>query len=411
VLLHNARLADGRITSLRVCGDTVDDIGDHLVAQDGEVTDDLRGWLVVAAPAEPHAHLDKAFLAERVPNATGDLMGAIRAMDAAHLTLTVADIVERAERAARLLAANGVTAIRSHADLIAPHGLRSVEALITVRDRVRDVVDLQVCPLVGWPTIGPEGAQARALARAAIDMGVDLIGSCPHLETDDRAATDVIIEIAGEACLPLDLHTDETLDPHALGIEYLADRILTSGFAQPVAASHCVSLGVQPLDVQQRVAERVAEAGIAVIALPQTNLFLQGRQHQQAMPRAVTAVQALQQAGVIVAAGGDNLQDPFNPLGRGDPCETAGLMIATAHLLPDAAWDTVSTQARRAMGLAPAGPAVGHRADLLAINAGSTREAIAFGPAQRRTMRAGVWVDNSHSGNKAGDRPGYGQGE
>ena len=36
-----------------------------------------NGWLVLPAFAEPHAHLDKAFLAERIENPTGDLMGAI----------------------------------------------------------------------------------------------------------------------------------------------------------------------------------------------------------------------------------------------------------------------------------------------------------------------------------------------
>lgn len=392
MLLHNATLPDGRHTSIRVCNDTIDAVAPDLVAQPGEAVDDLHGWLVLPAPCEPHAHLDKAFLAERVPNPTGDLMGAILAMDEAHHTMTVPDIVERAERAARLLASNGVTAIRSHADLIAPHGLRSVEALILVRDRLRGLVDIQVCPLVGWPTIGPEGAEARALARAAVEMGADLIGSCPHLETDDRAATDVILDIAGEAGLAVDLHTDETLDPHANGLEYLAQRVMAIGFPHAVTASHCVSLGVQPLDTQQRIAEQVAAAGIAVVALPQTNLFLQGRQHQQAMPRAVTAVHALHAAGVVVAAGGDNLQDPFNPLGRGDPCETAGLMIATTHLLPDAAWTSVSTASRRAMGLPTAGVAPGDRADLLVVDAASTREAIAYGPPARRTMRAGVWT-------------------
>ena len=73
---------------------------------------------------------------------------------------------------------------------------------------------------------------------------------------------------------------------------------------------------MQPPERQRAIAEAVAAAGIAVVALPATNLFLQGRDHQQAMPRGLTAVRALLEAGVVVAAGADNLQDPFNPLGR-----------------------------------------------------------------------------------------------
>ena len=90
-----------------------------------------------------------------------------------------------------------------------------------------------------------------------------------------------------------------------------------------MTASHCVSLGMQPVERAAGDAEAVAAAGIAVVALPATNLYLQGRDHQQAMPRGLTAVRALLDAGVTVAAGADNLQDPFNPMGRACPFETA----------------------------------------------------------------------------------------
>jgi cytosine deaminase len=405
MLLRNVTLADGTRTSVRVCTDVVDAVSDGLTAQPGEVVDDLEGWLVLPAAVEPHAHLDKAFLAERVVNRTGDLMGAIRAVDEIDAALTIDDVVDRSRRAALLLASNGVTAIRSHADMHGPSGTRSVAALLRVRELVADVVDLQVCPLLGWPTIGAAGARVRDLAREAVAMGADIIGCCPHLEEDPEEATDVILELAGELGVAIDLHSDETLDPHVLAVEYLAERVVATGFEYAVTASHCVSLGVQPEAVQRRVADKLAVAGVSVIALPQTNLFLQGRDHQAAMPRGVTAVRALREAGVVVAAGGDNLQDPFNPLGRGDPCETAGLMIATAHLLPDDAWASVSTEARRVLGLPRADVQPGARADLVAVAAGTVREAIAFGPSQRRTMRAGSWIDaaadNSYSRHSA----------
>ena len=97
----------------------------------------------------------------------------------------------------------------------------------------------------------------------------------------------------------------------------------------------------------------MAAAGISVVALPITNLYLQGRDHQQAMPRAVTAVKALQEAGVNVAAGADNLQDPFNPFGRACPLETAGLTTLTTHVLPVDAWRMVTDAGRIALGETP----------------------------------------------------------
>ncbi|MCB0999354.1 MAG: amidohydrolase family protein [Acidimicrobiales bacterium] len=348
-----------------------------------------RGWLVLPAFAEPHAHLDKAFLAERVDNPTGDLMGAIEAMVAYSPHITFDDIVERAERAALLMLANGTTAIRTHADLMADKGLRNVEALLTVRDRLAHLVDIEVVVLCGWPSCGEVGKVHRDLLREALAMGADLAGGCPHLEDDGVEATDLFLEIAAEAGRPIDLHTDETLDPAKLFLDHLSTRVVEMGFEHAVTASHCCSLAMQPDDVQRRVADQVASAGIHVVALPHTNLFLQGRDHQQAMPRGLTAVKALRAAGANVAAGADNLQDPFNPVGRGDPLETAGLMIMAAHLLPHEALASISDAPRRMMGLAPADPAAG---DLVAVRATTVRDAIAFGPAERIVLRRGRLV-------------------
>ena len=113
----------------------------------------------------------------------------------------------------RLLLANGCTAIRTHADLTVEGGLTSVEALIDVRDRLHAEVEIQVAALCAWPSIGADGADQRALLREAIAMGIDVVGGCPHLETDPVAANDNFLTMAAEAGLPVDLHTDETLDP------------------------------------------------------------------------------------------------------------------------------------------------------------------------------------------------------
>lgn len=389
MLLLDATLADGTVTSVRVEGERVVALGSGLTAHPGEACVDLTGRLLLGAFAEPHAHLDKAFLAERITNETGDLLGAIRAMGASRHLLSVPDIVERAERAARLLASNGCSVIRTHADTTPDHGLRSVEALLEVRRRVADVVDLQIVALTGWPVTGLAGADSRALLREAMAMGADIVGGCPHLDDDPGGANEVLLGIAADVERPVDLHTDETLDPAILALADLADRVTRSGFSFGVTASHCVSLGVQPEAVQHRVAEAVAAAGIGVVALPQTNLFLQGRDHPRAMPRGVTAVTALQQAGAGVCAGADNLQDPFNPLGRGDPLEIAGLMIATCHLLPDDALQMVSGHAHGVLGMSAPGVRPGSVADLVAVPAATVREAIAFGPSGRQVWRRG----------------------
>ncbi len=403
MLLRNARLADGRSVDVRVCLDTVDAVEPSLPAAPGEEVVDLGGRLLLPAPAEPHAHLDKAFLAERFENPTGDLIGAVTAMEANRHLITVPDIAERAERAVRLMVANGVTAIRTHADTTLDNGLRSVEALIGVRDRLRDLCDIQVVALTGWTIKGGQASETLGLLRDAVAMGVDVIGGCPHLDESIEAATDHLMEIAAAAGLPMDLHTDETLDPHAMGLEYLARRVIATGFEPLVTASHCVSLGMQPEAVQRRVAEVVAEARVSVVALPHTNLYLQARNWPVAPPRGLTALHVLRAASVNLCAGADNLQDPFNLVGKGDPLETAALMVMAGHLLPADAYEICSTTVRSALGLPAVAIAAGSPAELMAVPAGSVREAVAFQPAGRITIHKGRIVHNGvhnvvHSG-------------
>lgn len=388
-LLRRATLADGSITDVRLLDDSIAEVGDLVAGPEDHVVE-LEGHMLLPAGVEPHAHLDKAFLADMVQNETGDLYGAIEAMRQARPLFNVPETVARATRAARLLAANGITTVRTHADTTVDHGLTSIEALAKVREEVADLIDIEIVALCGWPVTGTIGAPQRELLRTALAAGADAVGGCPHLdEAGTRASTEVFLEIAGEAGVPIDLHTDETLQADVLGLAELAELVLASGFDQRVTASHCVSLSMQDEQRQRDVADTVAAAGISVVALPATNLYLQGREHQQAMPRGVTAVSALLAAGVNVCAGADNLQDPFNPYGRACPFETAALTTLTTHVSPAMAWSMVTDNARIALGRPPVAIAPGHPAELVAVPGSSLRQVIAFGPPDRKVWHRG----------------------
>ncbi len=387
MLLRGATLEDGSTADVRLTGERISAVAPALAPVDDEQVIELAGYLLLPAPAEPHAHLDKALTADRVPNLTGDLMGAIEAWTAYRPHLTIDDIVERATRAALRLLANGATAIRTHVDVAANVGLVGIEALLQVKAALTDRVDLQLVALVGPPVGGPAGAEHRALLRAAMDLGADVVGGCPHIDPDPLGCLRACLDVAVDVGRPIDLHTDETLDPARLDVRDFAAAV--AGFEHGATASHCVSLGMQDVRTQAVVAQEIAVAGMAVVTLPQTNLFLQGRHHPVAMPRGLTALRPLREAGVTLAAGGDNLQDPFNLVGRGDPLEAASLLIAAGHLLPDEAYGAVSAASRAAIGLPPVSIVPGAPAELLAVRAASVREAIAFGPADRIVIHRG----------------------
>lgn len=390
----NARLADSRVVDIDVQDGVITRIGGPSSAplRPDEHIVDLRGRLVLPAFAEPHTHLDKALLSERIVNPTNDLMGAIRALEANRDSITRADIVERATRAATRFASNGVSVLRTHADTMSDNGLESVEALLEVKRRCSSFIDIEVAMLLAWPVVGAEGAAHRELAEEAVRIGVDVVGGCPHLDDHPEEAVEYFLGLAERHRLPLDLHADENLRPTSRDLRVLAERMLATRPRVRANASHCVSLSTQNEREQRETARLVSEAEISVTALPMTNLFLQARDLVVAQPRGITPVNLLRSEGVIVCAGADNVQDPFNPLGKADPLETASFMVVAGHVEPEFAVDSVCANSLQAMGRTPVAIEAGRVADFVALDAATSRQAVADQPANRVVIHRGEIV-------------------
>lgn len=381
LLLRGVSLANGDRTNVLLRGAVIEAVG----AQAGTETLDLDGYLLLPAPAEAHAHLDKAYTADAVPNPDSDLMGAVRGWLKHRPTLSSQDISDRASVALRGYVAHGATAVRSHVDIGEGIGLRALEAVLAVKTPVAP----QTVAFAANPLSGVDGGNNRAMLRDAMAAGAHAVGACPGLDPDPKACIEFCLELAQACRVPTDMHVDEWLEPDPCTLALLAEIVLASGFEHRVTASHCVSLGMMPVAQSRAIAHRVAQAGIGVVCLPQTNLYLQGRQHESARPRGLTSLHVLREAGVVVAAGGDNLQDPFNPMGRADPLETAALLVLAGQDTPQQAYAAVSEHARHVLGLPAVTISVGSPAELLAIRAGSLREALATTQPERLVISAG----------------------
>jgi cytosine/creatinine deaminase len=392
MLLRNATLTDGGRAHVRLVDGLVSEVAAEggIVAAEGEPSLDLDGYVLLPAFAEPHTHLDKALTADRFGREFTELLAAIGAWHAYRETLGVDDIVERARRAALLFLASGTTAIRTHVDVGQGIELRAVEALVRVREELRTLVEIQVVALT-YPLTGPLGPSNRSLLREALAMGADVAGGAPHVDPDPAGHVEVVLEEATAAGRPVDLHADENMRPGSTDLVALIAGV-GRGFAHAATASHCVSLGIQPPEVQAERAAAAAAAGVSVVTCPIANLYLQARDQPSATPRGLTALAALRSAGVTLAAGGDNIQDCFIPVGRGDPLVTAQYVVVGGQLTPSAALELVSDKARAVMGLPAVAVAPGSPADLVAIGAASPREAIAAAPAERLVFRRGELV-------------------
>ena len=134
---------------------------------------------------------------------------------------------------------------------------------------------------------------------------------------------------------------------------------------------------------------RSESRGISAVALPQSNLYLQGRDAAVATPRGIAPVDVLRDCGVVVCAGGDNIRDPFNPLGAADPMITAWLLVVAGHQGTLDALDMVTSSARQALGLPAVAVEVGAAADFVLVGATDVESALATRGWQRTTIRRG----------------------
>ena len=363
LLVVNARLPDaGQPTRIGVDDGEITAVAPDLTGGDVEV--DAEGALVAGGFVDCHVHLDKAYIApELPPNDTGTLGEAIANIHDRKASYTVEDVRERAVRAIRAHVRNGCTRIRTHVDVDTIGGLTPLEGVVAARDTCANVADVEI---VAFPQEGirkDEGTEA--LLDDALAAGADLVGGMPDNErtdADTKAHVDVCLDLASDHGVGVDMHVDETDDPSARSLEYLASQVVDRGFDAPVTAGHTCALAAYDEAHAQRVIDRVAAAELSMVTNPPTNLLLQGRHDQHPKRRGITRVDQLRDAGVLVAAGQDCILDGFYPYGRASMLETALLTAHAAHLQTPkerlTAWGMVASNAAAVRG-DPHGVAVG----------------------------------------------------
>jgi cytosine deaminase len=289
---------------------------------------DLEGHLVIPGFVDAHMHLDKAFALENGLAPAGSLAGAIKNFYNWRSEITPALIYRNARRAAEQALINGTLALRTHTTVDKTTGLGWLSSLLQVKSDLARHLTIQI---VAFPdTTELLEGKAKDLLYKALDMGADLVGGAPLHCSNPPKAIDLLFEIAGKAGCDLDLHIDESDDPGANTLEYLAERKLALGFPGRVVAGHCTSLSAMGELEAHRIIEKVAMAGIFVITLPSCNLYLMGRNDRGLVRRGLTRARELLDAGVRVCYASDNVRDAFNPFGNADMLQQA---LICAHAL------------------------------------------------------------------------------
>lgn len=400
LLIFNATLPDGR-TNMSI---TVQD--GRIVAVEPGVTPatapaaetiDAGGLLVSPPFVDAHFHMD-ATLSYGLPrvNQSGTLLEGIALWGELKPLLTQEALIQRALEYCDWAVAKGLLAVRSHVDVCDPR-LLAVEALLEVKHRVAPYLDLQ---LVAFPQDGVlRDAQGMVKLERALAMGVDVVGGIPHFErtmADGALSVKLLCELAARQGKLVDMHCDESDDPHSRHIETLAFEAQRLGLQGRVTGSHCTSMHSMDNYYVSKLLPLIAEAKVSIVANPLINITLQGRHDTYPKRRGMTRVPELLAQGVTVAFGHDCVMDPWYSMGSGDMLEVAGMGLHVAQMTSQAAmrqcFAAVTESAAKILHLDGYGLEPGCHADFVLLQAREPVEAIRLRATRLQVFRRGKRV-------------------
>ncbi|MGB2408086.1 MAG: amidohydrolase family protein [Paracoccaceae bacterium] len=400
LIVKSANLPNGeRGFDIGCKGNIITAIEKNISAEAGQVIE-AGGHLVSPPFVDPHFHMD-ATLSLGTPrmNVSGTLLEGISLWGELKPIQSVEQIFERAMRYCDLAVSMGLGAIRSHVD-VCDDTLKGVEALLEVQKQVSSYLDLQ---LVAFPQDGVfRDPTALNNLNRALDMGVSVVGGIPHFERtmeDGANSVRALCEIAAQRGLMVDMHCDESDDPHSRHIETLAFEAQRLGLQGQVAGSHLTSMHSMDNYYVSKLIPLIAEAGVHAIPNPLINIMLQGRHDSYPKRRGQTRVRELRDAGITVGFGSDCVMDPWYSLGKADMLDVAfmGLHVGQLSSRADMRWcfDAVTKNSAEIMGLEKYGLEVGNYADMVVLQAKDPIEAIRLRPTRLAVIRRGKLISQT----------------
>ncbi len=307
-----------------------------------------------------HVHIDKTFVVDEVGAAKGDLFAAIERMAKHRDGWSAEHIESRMQRALLEAYANGCRALRTHLDWMNKDAPKSLAVFEKLRDQWRGKLTLQCVSLTPLDYFddafnGEDLALEVATANLTCDQSkgeAALLGAFVYRNERIYDKLQRVFDLAIKNQLDLDFHVDEGLDADARGLKAIAELTIKNNYQGRVTCGHACSLAMQSDEDAIATLKLCAQAGIHLVALPATNLYLQGAWNRTPIERGLTRLREACEAGVNVSIATDNVADGFYPYGSYNPLASYTLGVQMGHLSEPLDWlSSITTAPSRAMNL------------------------------------------------------------
>lgn len=384
IIIKNVRPLGKQTTDLLIKNEYIEVVGKCSdVGQFDEVID-AKGAILLPGLVEAHTHLDKTLLGMgwRPHQAGSTLRDKIETERRLRREWKI-DPYRQSKRQAILSLGNGSTAIRSHVDVDTECGISGFNGVARTRDDLRDMIDIQI---VAFPQSGLlTRAGTYDLMDQVLQKGADVVGGLDpcSIDRDPKGHLDAIFGLAEKYGKPIDIHLHELAELGAFSMELIIERTLAHSMQGKVTISHAFCLGMDNRDKAKSLIDALAKARIhiATVATPY---------------RPVPRIDDLKDAGVILCAGSDGIQDCWGPYGNADILERAmHLALRNNHRRDEeieyALWCCTFGGAL-ALNLSNYGISVGSKADLVLVDAETVAHAVVSHPVRKLVMKSGKVV-------------------
>jgi cytosine deaminase len=340
---------------------------------------DAGGRLVCGGFVETHIHLDKSCIIDRCAPETEREPHVVQRVAAVKREFTVEDVRTRARRTLEKCISHGATRMRTHVEIDPGVGLRSFEGVQALVDEYKWAIDIELCV---FPQEGlTDNPGTDELLVEALKRGAKVVGAAPNYDSDHAGQIRRIFELAREFGVDIDMHLDSGNSPEAMDIRLVCELTEQYGLGGHVAVGHMTKMSALPLDAFKRQARRLADVGVAVTALPATDLFMMGRDQEFNVRRGVVDVNLLAEHGVNCSISTNNVLNPFTPYGDCSLLRMANLhanvlQVSHTHRLAEC-FRMLTDRSARLLNLPDYGIAIGNPADLVMIDALSPEQAVA----------------------------------
>jgi cytosine/creatinine deaminase len=362
--------------------------------------------MLLPAFVDVHLHIDKTFVVDEVGAAEGDLFAAIERM-AQHRDGWSAEHIEiRMQRALQEAYANGCRALRTHLDWMGKDAPKSLAVFEKLRDQWRDKLTLQCVSLTPLDFFDIENTTLHQSAFDSEDLALEvatanntcdkargeaaLFGAFVYRNERIYDKLQRVFDLAIKNGLDLDFHVDEGLDADARGLRAIAELTIKNDMQGRVTCGHACSLAMQSDEDAASTLKLCAQAGIHLVALPATNLYLQGSWNRTPVERGLTRLREARELSVNCCIATDNVADGFYPYGSYNPLASYALGVQVGHLSQALDWlSSITSAPSKAMrlpwdGLIREGCSV-H--DVLLVQAGDARDLMNMPKLTRLAMK------------------------